>query len=188
MHYNRYNFAATPTASSRCDRHSVNRTCGFGAIETTPSLLPPIHNLAHLVHSCIPVTQETHATLANQDGAVQSDQRTQAIAPLDLMAVPNWKYRSQKASFHHHGPKIFAARLQGWDVYRKASQDLGLSLFTTKTLPRQMTMDCPFEMSVSDKLPRSCAARSNPDPPNVTVSASFIFSHQSSSKQACMQS
>ena len=113
MHYNRCSFAATPTASSRCDRHSANKIYGFGAIETTPALLPPIHNLAHLVHSCTPVTQETHAMLVNRDGAVQSDQRTQAIAPLDRMAVPSWKYRLQKASLHRRGPKIFAARLQG---------------------------------------------------------------------------
>ena len=30
-----------------------------------PLLLPPIHNLAHLVHSCIHVAQETHAMLVN---------------------------------------------------------------------------------------------------------------------------
>ena len=113
MHYNRCSFAATPTASSRCDRHSENKICGFGAIETMPALLPPIRNLARLVHSCTPLTQETHAMLVNRDGAVQSDQRTQAIAPLDRMAVPSWKYRWQRACFHCHGPKIFAARLQG---------------------------------------------------------------------------
>ena len=105
MHYNRCSFAATPTASSRYDRHSANKIYGFGAIETMPALLPPIHNLARLVHSCILATQETHAMLVNRDGAVQSDQRTQAIAPLDRMAVPSRKYQLQKASLQSSRPK-----------------------------------------------------------------------------------
>ena len=175
MHYNCYSFAATPTASLRCDRHSENRIYDFGAIETTPSLLQPIHNLAHLVHSCIPLTQETHATQANRDDAVQSDQRIQAIAPLDRMAVPSWKYRLQKASFHRRGPKNICGASARMGCMHASIARFGLSLFRTKTLPRQMTIDCPFEISVSIRLPRSCAARSNPDPPNVTVSASFIF-------------